>query len=782
MRISLAVVFWATVLNAGQLSLPYSVTVFAGGTNVGDGGLATYASLLDAEGISVDSAGNIYVTDTADNRVRMIAPSGIITTIAGTSTLNALNGPYGVTADARGNTYIADLGNNRIQKIPPGGVATTLLSQLASPRNVLADASGNIYFSEFGGQRVRMIAPDGTVSLVAGTGLPGQTGDGGLAVLAQLNYPAGLALDVYGNLYIADSGGNRIRKVSAGKITTVLATGLSTPTAVAVDAAGNLYVVDTGNQRIRKLTPSGTITTIPLAARDLTIDGAGNLLVASGAHVYRVLGSGAVTRIAGDGAFLSRGDGGPATQARLNAPSGVALDASGNVWIADTANGRIRMVSAGSAQINTVVGGGGQLTSPVELGFEPSGSLLIADPAAFRIRELTGTQNSVVTLAGTGFPGNGGDGFPATATPLSTPGGVAEGSNGVFYISDTGNHRIRRVVGGVLVTVVGNGYAGFNGDGPGQGVQLTSPAGICVDAAGNLYIADAGNNRIRVMTPDGVVKTIVGPDQVAGPRGVAVDPAGTLWIADTGNHRVLALPQGGALTVIANQLQSPWSLAVDPTWGTVYVADAASNLVLILTPAPLALTEVPTPVTVVNAATLQPGPVAPGSLISIFGAGLSEAQVLFDGQSASLLMSKDTQINAQVPMSATGSIEVLAGKSVLLNTTLTIVGSAPGIFTGPGGTGPVVASNQDGTVNSNTNPAVQGSVISFYATGVGEGTVGVVIAAAPANLIFAGSAPGFIGLSQINAQVPAGIPSGAVPLLITAGGALSQAGVTIFVQ
>jgi uncharacterized protein (TIGR03437 family) len=558
--------------------------------------------------------------------------------------------------------------------------------------------------------------------------------------------------------------------------------GLSTPTAVAVDAAGNLYVADTGNQRIRKLSPVGTITTIPLAARDLAIDGAGNLLVANGAHVYRVLGSGAITIIAGDGAFLTRGDGGPATQARLNAPSGVALDANGNVWIADTANGRIRVVSAGSGQINTVAGGGGQLTSPVELGFDSTGSLLIADPAAFRIRELTGSQNSVVTLAGTGFPGNGGDGFPATATPLSTPGGVAEGSNGIFYISDTGNHRIRKVAGGVLVTVAGNGYAGFNGDGSGQGVQLNSPAGICVDAAGNLYIADERNNRIRVMTPDGIVKTIVGPDQVTAPRGVAVDATGTLWIADTGNHRVLALPQGGALTVIANQLQSPWSLTVDPTWGTVYVADSSSNLVLMLTPAPLALTEVPTPVTVVNAATLEPGPVAPGSLISIFGAGLGTAQVLFDGQSASLLMSQDTQINAQVPMSATGAIEVLAGKSVLLNTTLIIAGSAPGIFTGPGGTGPVVANNQDGTVNSNTNPAAQGSVISFYATGVGQGTVGAVMGGAPANVLFAGSAPGFVGVSQINAQVPEGIASGAVPLLMTAGGAQSQTGVTIFVQ
>jgi uncharacterized protein (TIGR03437 family) len=782
MRIPLAVVFSAVVLNAAQLPLPYSVTTVAGGTFVGDGGLATSGSLMDAEGICIDGAGNIYIADAVDNRVRMIAPTGIISTIAGTGMAGPLNSPYGVAADGKGNVYVADLGNNRIQKIAPGGAATTVLGQLASPRNVLVDSAGNVYFSEFGGHRVRRIGTDGTVAVIAGTGTAGSTGDGGPAVQAQLNYPAGLAMDLFGSLYIADSGNNEIRKVSGGRISTISAGALSTPTSVAVDAVGSLYVADSGNQRIRKLTTAGAVSTIPVAARDIALDAAGNLLAADGAHVFRVLTSGAVTTIAGDGGYLFRGDGGPATQARMNAPSGVALDGNGNIWIADTGNGRIRFVSSGG-EINTVAGGPGQLSSPLEIAFDTSGDLYIADAAGFRIRELLSSQSALVTAAGTGMPGAGSDGLPGTSSPLNVPAGVATGAGGVIYVADTGNNRVRRMyASGVLVTIAGNGQSGFNGDGAGQGVELHAPAGICLDAAGNLYIADSGNNRIRKQTPDGVVTTIAGPDQLNGPRGVAVDAAGNVWIADTGNHRVVVLPAGGVLTVVADQLQSPVGLTVDGASGAVYVADAGSNLVLRLSPGPAALTQLPTPVSVVNAATLMNGPVAPGSLISVFGAGLANAAVLFDGQAAPVLMAQDTRLNVQVPLSAAGAFEVDSGNAALLTTMLTIVPSAPGVFTGPGGTGPVAAANQDGTVNSDANPALQGSVVTFYATGTGQGAVSVLIGGAEAQVLFAGDAPGFVGVMQINAQVPVGIASGTLPLVVQAGTALSQSGVTIAVR
>jgi uncharacterized protein (TIGR03437 family) len=511
------------------------------------------------------------------------------------------------------------------------------------------------------------------------------------------------------------------------------------------------------------------------------LDSSGNLLAAGVAHVYRVLGSGAITTIAGDGAYWYRGDGGPATQARLNAPSGLALDGNGNLWIADTANARVRVVSS-AGQINTVAGGGGQLNSPLELALDPTNDLLIADAAGYRIRELVGLQDSLINLAGNGQLGLGSDGLPAVSSALNAPNGVASGPGGVIYLADTGNHRVRRMyASGVVVTVVGNGSAGFDGDGPGQSTQLSSPSSLCLDAAGNLYIADTGNNRIRMVSPSGNVTTIAGPAQLNGPRGVAVDAAGNVWIADTGNHRVLALTSSG-LTVIANQLQAPVGLAISGTSGAVYVADAGSNLVLELSPAPMQLTELPTPIDVVNAATLTAGPVAPGSLISIFGSGLASAQVLFDGQAAQPVMAQDTQINVQVPSTATGAFEVAEAGTALFNTPLTIVPSAPGIFTAAGGIGPAVAANQDGTVNSDTNAASQGSIVTFYATGTGQGAVGVTMAGAAAQVLFAGAAPGFVGVTQINAVVPTGIPSGTVPLLIQSGGVASQSGVTIAVQ
>jgi hypothetical protein len=780
MRFPVTVILSALAVHAAQLSVPYSVTVVAGSNAVGDGALATSASLLDAPGVAVDVSGHIYVADAGDNRVRMIAPGGIITTFLG-----GLNSPYGVAADAKGNVYVADLGNNRIQKVALDGTVTTLLGQLASPRNVLADSAGNVYFSEFAGHRVSRISPNGSVTVIAGTGVAGFSGDGSSASSAQLRYPAGLALDTAGNIYIADSGNNAIRKVSGGKITTVLGTvgagALSTPTSVAVDAAGNLYVADTGNQRIRKLTLPVTISTIPVAAKDLAFDSAGNLLAAGGAHVYRIFTSGAITTIAGDGAYWYRGDGGPATSARLHSPSGLALDANGNLWVADTANGRVRIVTP-AGQISTVLGGNGQLNSPLGLALDASGDLFIADAAGYRVREIVGVQGTLLTVAGTGAPGLGGEGLLASASALNAPNGIAIAAGGVVYVADTGNHRVRRInSAGGITTVAGNGFPGFNGDGPGQGVQLSSPSSVCGDATGNLYIADTGNNRIRKQTPDGMVTTILGPSQLSAPRGVAVDASGNVWIADTGNQRVVAWTPAGMI-VVASQLQAPVGLAIDPVSGSIYVADAGANLVLKLVPGPPLLTEVATPVAVVNAATLMPGPVAPGSLLSIFGSGLANAQVLFDGQSVPLVMAQDTQVNVQIPPAATGAVSVVVGGTVLLNAALSIVPSAPGIFTVPGGTGPAGAANQDGTVNSDANPAVQGSVVTFYATGIGVGAVSVQIGGAAAQVLYAGNAPGFVGVSQIDATVPSGLSSGALALSVQAGSAQSQPGVTIAVQ
>ena len=329
-----------------------------------------------------------------------------------------------------------------------------------------------------------------TITTVAGVGTAGSAGDGGQATSAQLSTPDGVAVDGQGNVYIADVGNSRVRKVTPGGIiSTVAGTGtagfsgdggqatsaqLKIPIAVAVDGQGNVYIADIGNQRIRKVTTDGIISTL-----------------------------------AGTGTAGFSGDGGQATSAQLNGPEGVAVDAQGNVYISDASNFRVRKVTAGGI---------------------------------------------ISTFAGTGTAGFSGDGGQATSAQISAPLFLAVDSAGNVYIPDLVNQRVRKVTaGGVISTVAGTGTAGFSGDG-GQAIsaQLHSPVGVGVDPAGNLYIADIGNERVRKVTAGGVISTVAGTGtagfsgdggqaisaQINSPVGVAVDGQGSVYFADAGNLRV----------------------------------------------------------------------------------------------------------------------------------------------------------------------------------------------------------------------------------------------------
>ena len=328
---------------------------------------------------------------------------------------------------------------------------------LLAPRNVALDAEGVLYVSEFGGHRVRRLRADGIVESVVGTGAPGFAGDGGPATSAQLAYPAGLAFDSAGSLYIADSGNNRVRKVTGGVIATVLGTGdpgatlpgqLNLPTSVAIDSVGNLDVADSGNQRIQQLTPAGAINTLPGVGRDLAADTTGDLYIAGGSQVLELAPSLTIQTVAGDGSYGFRGDGGTATSARLNGPVALALDAAGALYIADQRNSRVRTVTAAGV-ISTIAGdgtagaGNGELNSPAGIALDSSGVIYIADQNNDRIQEMAG--GSVVTLAGTGAPGFNGDGLPGSATQLFSPGALALADDGTLYFVDTGNARVRAV-------------------------------------------------------------------------------------------------------------------------------------------------------------------------------------------------------------------------------------------------------------------------------------------------------------------------------------------------
>jgi uncharacterized protein (TIGR03437 family) len=328
-----------------------------------------------------------------------------------------------------------------------------------------------------------------TITTIAGDNIGGFLGDGSAATGAQLSNPLGMALDSSGKLYIADSSNQRVREVVSGTISTVAGNGtaaflgdaaaatsaeLNLPSGVAVDSAGNLYIADTANCVIRKVAGT-TITTY----------------VGSDTNYVVNCGGG--------------GDHGLAINAQLANPTGLALDAAGNLYIADTGNSRIRIVNKATGIITSLSTAGINLTSPKGVAVDAAGDVYIADTGNGRILEVTpvGSITKTTTVAGTGVNGYSGDGSPATSAQLNNPYGVALDAAGNIYITDTNNQRIRMVSAatGIITTVAGTGRSGYAGDGgPSTSAQLSFPRGMLVDASGKIYVSDAQNNVIRLLT------------------------------------------------------------------------------------------------------------------------------------------------------------------------------------------------------------------------------------------------------------------------------------------
>jgi len=484
----------------------------------GDGGAATAAQMSGPSGVVLDAAGNLYIADTYNNVIRQVV-GGVINTVAGTG-LTGFGGDGGPATAAQltlpcclavvgATVYIGDQGNNRIRRLVAGNISTysgsaatsggdggtATAAGLNAPGGIAADTAGNLYIADTGNGIVRKVTlATGIISLDVPWG-----GDNGAATLAMLNQPGSIALDSVGNLYIADSRDHVVRKLTAatGMLSTYagiptnrgyggdggLATQalLDTPQGVATDGGGNLYIAECNNNVVRKVTPGGGISTV-----------AGN----------NALGAGFA------------GDGGTATTAQLDCPSSVALDAAGNLYIADTNNHVIRKVSG--AIITTVAGNnvqgyggdGGAATAanlslPGGVFVDGSGNLYIADTMNAVIRKVSAGA-TISTVAGNFALGSGfsGDGGPATAAQLNLPQYALLGRDGNLYIADTINHVVRRVdmATGLISTYAGDATlgAGYGGDGGGPTAgQLSSPGGLAVDNSGRLYIADSRNNRIR---------------------------------------------------------------------------------------------------------------------------------------------------------------------------------------------------------------------------------------------------------------------------------------------
>jgi uncharacterized protein (TIGR03437 family) len=674
----------------------------------GDGGPATSAS-FHPDGVTVDGAGNIYIADQNNNRIRKVDPNGIITTVAG-------NGSTQFTGDA--------------------GPATSSTVYIAAMHNGLAvDAAGNLYIADDGHHRVRKVDRNGIITTVAGNGSQNYSGDG----------------------------------VAATK------TSLYRPTGVAVDPAGNLYIADTFNNRIRKVDPSGIITTI-----------------------------------AGNGAIATAGDGGPAINASLFEPVCVALDALGNIYIADRSSNVVRKVDHSSGIITTVAGNGT-----------------------------------------TGFAGDGG---PATSAAFADLRSVALDSAGNLYLSDFGNHRVRKVdPSGVVNTIAGNGSnAPNNGDGGPPTSANVVPADVAFDSAGNYYIADWGHNLIRKVTVGARVPGLsvsasslyfsaaINSNNTPGAQLVTVYTTGTVPLgfkltASTtsgGNWMTVTPTSGNTPTIITASISN--TPPVGTHQGTITLTPAAADLPVLTIPVTFNVVATPParPVitSVVNGASSKNG-VTANALATIQGTNLASltdnwnnalasgqlptsldgVTVLFSGRPAYLTYISPTQINLLVPDISAGGVSVVVTNNGitptgLFNTPSSVNGSA--FFVWPGNQ--AVATRQDysyavknGTFSGVATVAAKpGDVLILWGTGFGPTIpatpVGIPVPSdkpysastaptvtinnVPATVYGAALASGYAGLYQVAIQVPTSLADGDWPIVATVGGVLSPTGVMLTVQ
>ena len=505
------------------------------------------------------------------------------------------------------------------------GVAGTS-SLLNSPANLVVDGSGNVIFADTNDHRVRKIAPNGIISTIAGSGVPGYAGDGGPAVSAKFISPQGLAIDASGNLYVSDYVANVVRMIdSTGTVTTVAGTGvagntgnggkatsasLNGPFALAVDKAGTLYIAEDLNNAVRKVSPAGTISAFagPVTYPEgLAIDSTGAVYIASWGDnkIYKASSSGPLTAVAGSGNAGFAGDGAAATAAALNGPQGIAFDSAGNLWICDSLNNRIREVTGGNIQ--TAIGSGysglssiGPATSisvylPLGIGVGANGTVYWTENGNHRVREYMTGNRQVTEIAGY-TPPLSTTGAPSSL-PLFNPYGTSTDSAGNLYIADTGNHVIRKVTpSGVSSVIAGTGNANFNGDvGTATAINLTYPQGVSVDAQGNVFIADSGNSRVRKVDPTGRITTVMGagsglplPGSFDGnalliyPTGVVATGNGSFVVVDEYFGIVAQVNNVGTISLIPtsnlNYLALPIGIAVSGS--NIYIADTFDHRIL----------------------------------------------------------------------------------------------------------------------------------------------------------------------------------------------------------
>lgn len=570
------------------------VTILAGipgAVGSTDGARAT-ARFNEPSGVAVDGSGNVFVADTGNSTIRMISSAGVVTTVAGASglvgsadgsaSIARFNKPSDVAVDGSGTLYVADTGNSTIRAITPAGLVKTVAGKAGSTGsadgigtmarfkapNGLAIEKGAVLVADTGNHIIRKISSSGAVTTLAGVaGAMGYADASG--GLASFHLPRALTVDGAGNVYVADTLNNTIRKITpAGLVTTLSGIGgvdgnadgdasvarFSEPSGAVADRAGNIIVADKVNNIIRKVAPDGSVRTLAGSAirydsgrepqsiagsedatgpwarfnepSGLTVDRSGNVYVTEVGNntVRKITRDGVVTTLAG-----SEGDAGvgfkdaSGSSARFDSPLGVAADAAGNLYVADMGNGAIRKVSS-SGTVTTFAKG---LAGPRGVAVDSDGNVYVADAAGVSkdiggVKDRTGqsvirkiTSAGLVTIfAGPTFDANDGTG---RTVEFRSPRGMATDHAGNVYVADSGNNAIRKIsAAGVVTTVAGASGMTGSDDGPADRATFNLPLGVATDADGDVYVADTGNNTIRKITPAGTVSTIAGQPAISG--------------------------------------------------------------------------------------------------------------------------------------------------------------------------------------------------------------------------------------------------------------------------
>ena len=556
-----------------------------------DGGPATSAKLANPVGVTVDRSGNLYIADIGSYRIQ-VTPDGIINTVAGSgltgytgdggAAISAeLNQPSSVAVDNLGNLYIADIANNAVRKVTPAGTISTIAgtgtkgysgdggpaisAQLYRPSGLAVDASGNLYVLDYDNLVIREIDLTGNIKTVAGNGSSGYSGDGGLATSAELNYPGGIALDSFNNLYIADSGNEVIRRMGGPVVPLADApvfdpasgsfTGTQTVN-ITDDTPGAViyYTTDGTTPTAASSTYSGTISISATATIKAFAVAPGYYQSTTTTAIYSLVVAIAPTITwPGPGAIVY---GTPLSSAQLNATAsvpgtfayslaespnppalGYVLSLGAHVLVADftpndtvnystaEATVEIHVVAAGGPNITTVFGNGTQgyagdggpaasaeLNIPFSVAPDAKGDVYIGDANSFVIRKVT-PDGKISTVAGiAGARGYTGDGGPATSAKISDPFAMAVDAAGNLFFTDVDNNVVRKIdPKGIISTVAGTGNYGYSGDGgSATSAEFYSPIGIALNSKGEIFISDSHNNVIRKVDLQGVISTVAG--------------------------------------------------------------------------------------------------------------------------------------------------------------------------------------------------------------------------------------------------------------------------------